>query len=190
MGGAQYMTPKIIELQQAPVVLVELPEIDGIWQTVYKNEADTRGLIISKEAKHLDTFGENSNPRYVFDLPHGKLTLTGVLSDLTEEQFAEWAVKYPGNATPQRYVNHTHKEKSTGMQVARVSYPSTYRASDSCLSLLESENVYLENPHGEEPTTENTPNYGYSIHVKQWGQAQSRAINPKRTVVLIRKESK
>lgn len=75
------------------------------------------------------------------------------------------------------------------MQVSRVTFPWCNKASDSFYSLLESEKVYTENPLGTEPTPENTPNYAYSIHARQWEQAQQRTIDPKRTVVLIRKEA-
>lgn len=173
------MRPKIIVLQQAPVVLVELEERPAKVQDSFAN-----GFIYTDEKGYIESF-------YLDDICEDS-KLVGILSDLTEEQFAEWAVKYPGNATPQRYVNHTHKEKSTGIQVARVSFPSTYRASDSCLSLLESENVYMENPHGQRPNCGCYTEYdmeGCAEECYKWINAQSRTIDPKRTVILIRTKS-
>lgn len=175
------MTPKIIELKHAPVVLVELPERPVEVKDSYANGfiyKDKTGYI---ESEYLEDYCDWEDSK-----------LVGILSDLTEEQFAEWAVKYPGNATTQRYVNHAHKDKSAGMQVSRVSSPSTYRASDSCLSLLESENVYTENPYGaEEPESCRCMGpCGRPCRHVDWMEAQDMVIDPARTVVLIRKEDK
>lgn len=125
------MQAKIIELKQAPVVLVELPE--GAICPAYGRSGIgyilNGGLVINSELK-------------------GDYDFIGILSDLTEEQFNYGAF-------------HT---------------------------LLKSENVYTENPYGEKTPVNNEFYWGFLDDLNKWQEAQSRTIDPKRTIVLIRKE--
>lgn len=154
------MTPKIIELKQGPVVLVELEERPAKVQDSFAN-----GFIYTDEKGYIESF-------YLDDICEDS-KLVGILSDLTEEQFAEWVVR------PFPPINADKKEK--------------YRtAKQSSYSLLESENVYTENPYKHPREMKATPqSFGwYKDAVRAFEKAQSRTINPDRTVVLIRKEDK
>src|SRR5690625_3006252 len=107
------MTPKIIELKQAPVVLVELPK--GAY---YEN------LCFLPPAPGINYFlyenGVNTPYKEIVPGIDKIWTKLGYLSDLTEDQFAECVDKYPSNAKPARYVNYTYKKPNGGMQVSRV----------------------------------------------------------------------
>lgn len=152
------MTPKIIELKQAPVVLVELLKEDISYYNIDKYVR-----------KGLEADG------YVFK---------GFLSDLTEEQFAECVERI----NDKRYIHYPN-------------WTRLYKtAKDSFYSLLEFEKVYTENPFGKkEPQLDDselwgTPEQDSQVYANltyrkdKWHEAQSRTIDPKRTVVLIRKE--
>ncbi|MFS0489912.1 hypothetical protein [Leadbetterella byssophila] len=71
--------------------------------------------------------------------------------------------------------------------------PKKRTAKDSFYSLLESENVYTENPYGSNKMQHlaSAPEPGDISELSQeWEQSQQRTIDPKRTVVLLRKEEK
>lgn len=104
------------------------------------------------------------------------------LSDLTEEQFAECVGKTPAG-------NYLDYVEFRGFQNVHET------AKTSFYSLLESENVYTENPHDYmlQSTEENFDNCKcgkteLQIVKDRWQEAQSRTIDPTRTIVLIRKE--
>lgn len=153
------MQPKIIELKQAPVILVELPE----WANFY-GYYDRYGYVIYHNPQGIkcESFVTMKESK-----------LVGVLSDLTEEQFAECVNVY---------------EVSESINIPKMRF----------YQMLESENVYTENPH-EFPTTTDHKYYDepydgtgfyqelYSNDMVQWQEAQSRTIDPTRTVVLIKK---
>lgn len=156
------MTPKIIELKQAPVVLAELPntfekphikKVDGFSHLIW---AIYNGHIISRKR-----------------IGYGDVKLVGILSDLTEEQFAECVNVY---------------EVSESINIPKMRF----------YQMLESEKVYTENPFEFPCTTDpkyyDSPYDGtgfyqelYSNDMDQWQEAQQRTIDPKRTVVLLRK---
>ena len=146
------MTPKIIELKQAPVVLVELSE--GADYKVYGDKVVIGSFKLSRtEYKGL-----------------------GVLSALTEDQFAECVDR---TKTHPKYWNYN------------LNYFREFRASDSFYSLLESEKVYTENPyrHPDKIYTNRDDSNIFQKHsMKKWQEAQQRTIDPTRTVVLLRKE--
>lgn len=149
------MQTKIIELKQAPVVLVEKP-----------NEDDNDLVVVS--GKEIFYNGD------YFDLPkaglHNPWKVLGILPDLTEEQFAE-CVADNGNGDYKNYVG---------------SWGGFEKAKDSFQSLLESENVYTENPYGEKAPINNEFYWGYLNDLEQWQEAQSRTIDPKRTLILLK----
>lgn len=172
------MTQKIIELKQAPVVLLELPE--------NSNNHRIEGLIGLYRMDYLvyDTPHENN---VSFRLPVGvKYNVVGILSDLTEEQFAEWVKSEDFKHYSGKYLH---------LFVDYLNCENAFESSsDSFYSLLESENVYTENPHDYmlQSTEENFDNCKcdkteLQIVREKWGQAQQRTIDPKRTVVLLRK---
>lgn len=148
------MQTKIIDLKQAPVVLVEL----GVDDVSYYN-------IDPFVRKGLETEG------YMFE---------GFFSDLTEEQFAECVNKpHYAQIFSKRigpfYSDYTNQGRN--MMSAKYSWDT----------LLESEGVYTENPFGGEPFyTDGT----FRKDIEKWQEAQSRTIDPERTVVLLRKEVK
>lgn len=154
------MTPKIIELKQAPVVLVDLPV----------NFSEPTGISLGPfsdwSVQNLDT-GE------YYGLGQDLKTI-GILSDLTEEQFAE--------CVPKEMYSHITNPKAIWYEVYFY-------------SLLESENVYTENPYGEDQRSYSELMDGVcrdklAEDMRLWQEAQSRTIDPTRTVVLLRKEEK
>lgn len=163
------MTPKIIELKQGPVVLVEFPE-----------RATKITVEMRKHWSQHCLFYETDDLKCLH-LPSGNWMLTGYLSDLTEEQFAECVML---------------REPTVG---GRIQYHDYYgyneqdtkdTAEESWWSLLQSEDIYLKNPYGEDyPEEDGNPMYllRYNELCKQWQEAQSRTIAPERTVVLVRK---
>jgi hypothetical protein len=161
------MTPKIIELEQAPVVLVEL--------NCYFSNPDTIGI------------GNDETYTYMRELSTGKsialgvnLKVLGALSDLTEEQFAE-CVDSDGHYGVMMFRNY----KQTSMPL----YDEQISVIESFYSLLESEKVYTENPCGTEK-----PEPCYKVLwdaegdelVEEWEEAQKRTIDPSRTIILLK----
>lgn len=193
------MTQKIIELRQAPVVLVELPEI--VTGVKLRYDELISALFPEKHNPCLpspDLLGFTGEEWWVlYSAPYGTILL-GLLELLTEEQFAE-CVDDNGNGDYQNHVGIWG-----GFETAKQSF----------YSLLESEKVYTENPYGIErppntpidsiPYTQNKgyvhfrnqhPNVppsdsslSYESFILKWQEAQQRTIDPSRTVVLIRKE--
>lgn len=174
------MTPKIIELKQAPVVLVELPE-----RPINVEDSFANGFIYTDNTGYIESF-------YLDDYCIDSKCL-GILSDLTEEQFAECVER------------HDHIF-NTGEVVVGYRYcpvKSEYDeppsippfASKAFYSLLESEKVYTENPYGKQPTKykgkdlpKQVRKEMYSFAMQKWNEAQSRTIDPSQTVVLLRKD--
>lgn len=157
------MIPKIIELEQAPVVLVELPENEI---SFYNIDPSIRGDLESRGFKY-----------------HGRIF------HLTEDQFAECVAKSAHTGLFGHYVKG----------IKPLNAYCHEKASESFDTLLNSENVYTENPY-EFPTTTDHKYYDepydgtgfyqelYSNDMVQWQEAQSRTIDPTKTIVLIRKE--
>lgn len=157
------MTPKIIELKQAPVVLVEKP-----------NEDDNDLVVVS--GKEIFYNGD------YFELPKADFRnpwrVLGILSDLTEEQFSEFAIKMTWGGDAGIYADHTNPSTSVKMS-----------AKESVYSMLKSENVYTENSYGGKPEPCGCMGpCGIPCAFNEWQEAQSRTIDPTRTVVLLRKE--
>lgn len=156
---------KIIELKQAPVVLVELPEV-----------ADNLQIFNDIGRPYLSYY---TKPVYAHRayLPDGDYVVLGFFSDLTEEQFAELVGKHEVNKT-NYYQNYTPKPGRDFRDIIDQSFIS---AKVAFYSLLESENVYTENPY--------EPLKWWMTFAKEfknkWQEAQQRTIDPKRTVVLI-----
>lgn len=93
----------------------------------------------------------------------------GILSDLTEDQFAECVNVY---------------EVSESINIPKMRF----------YQMLESEKVYMENPYGEDQRSYSELMDGVcrdklAEDMRMWQEAQSRTIDPKRTVVLLRKET-
>lgn len=175
------MTPKIIELKQEPVALVEL------------SERPIEVIYVPAKGFAYKLAGSKFLSKYIRGVPHD-CKIVGILSDLTEEQFAECVDKYD-NSNPARHVNYTYKKPNGGMQVSRVTFPWCNKSSDSFYSLLESEKVYTENPIVEPILSLHFMNdrgyfnyTGFEKAKEKWQEAQQRTIDPKRTVVLLRKE--
>ena len=149
------MTPKIIELKQAPVVLVELSK--GADYKVYGDEVVIGDHVLSrKQHKGL-----------------------GILSALTEDQFAEC-------------VERIDQEHTFGYRDYTGFISDLSKARHSFSSLLRSENVYTENPYGEEQRSYSELMDGVcrdelAEDMRLWHEAQQRTIDLKRTVVLLRK---
>lgn len=180
------MTPKIIELKQAPVVLVGLSERPVEVKDSYANGfiyKDKKGYI---ESEYLEDYCDWEDSK-----------LVGILSDLTEEQFAECVDWYDYSHEDDLTALYAFKDYVNGIKEANDywdEYPFD-AAKESFYSLLESENVYTENPHGKEPEYVITQ-YGvlpegykrFENDHNKWQEAQSRTIDPTQTVVLLRKE--
>lgn len=153
------MTPKIIELKQAPVVLVEMSERPVEVKDIYANGfiyKDKTGYI---ESEYLEDYCDWEDSK-----------LVGILSALTEEQFAECVDKVFFSS------GSIYKNYKTLMGLGK--------ASEAFDTLLESEKVYMDNPyeHLKEGMT-----FAEECENK-WQEAQSRTIDPARTVVLIKKD--
>lgn len=162
------MTPKIIELKQAPVILVELPE-GAEYEVVSEHEVIIGDRVLSKK----DYEGVN------------------ILSDLTEEQFAECVAKphfiqfFSAKIGP-FYTDYSNQGRS--MMSAKYSWDT----------LIDSEQVYTENPYSKPLRFDKWYKWGEfsdlsgseKIDSEKYWAAQSRTIDPNRTVVLIRKEEK
>lgn len=155
------MQTKIIELKQAPVVLVELPvgEIEFFnIDPLVRSEIESRGFTY-----------------------HGRLL------HLTEEQFAEFdflEMPYDSDYGGKWFICFPFDEDVV-----------VETAEESFYSLLTYENVYTENPKGKQPTKykgkdlpKQVRKEMYSFAMQKWQEAQSRTIDPTRTVVLFRKE--
>lgn len=159
------MTPKIIALKQAPVVLVELNENYSYPDTIGIGNNETDTLVMELSTGNCMSIGLN-------------LRVLGILSDLTEEQFAECVKQGLG-----LYANYNETvEFGTAMRFEK--------ASESFYSLLESEKVYTENPyrHPDEIYTNRDDSNIFQKHsMKKWHEAQSRTIDPTRTIVLLKK---
>lgn len=143
------MTPKIIELKQSPVILVEL-----------------------NEEREVDFWIKFGSP-IIIDYPN---KVIGKLSELKEQQFAE--------CVPKEMYSH-------------ITNPDAIWYEVYFYSLLESEQVYTENPYGGEcpPDIHDDENddLGLTSALRRqqqgkWQEAQSRTIDPARTVVLLRRE--
>lgn len=147
------MTPKIIQLKQAPVVLAEIP--------------DHYRLYTRSDGSPFCTNIRNMSAKVVWQHDGEYI---GILSDLTEDQFAEC-------------VNKIHFEDGDVYKDYRTNLGLS-SAKESFQSLLESEKVYMDNPyeHLKEGMT-----FAEECENK-WQEAQQRTIDPKRTVVLLRKE--
>lgn len=157
------MTPKIIELKQAPVALVELPV--GWENTKNIDGRDWIGYLLHKH----------------YGVPLQYRTL-GRLLELTEDQFAE-CVEINKQGLFKRY---TSKYNVSGQEFKELDPKESFN------TLLESENVYTENPYkhpNDIYTNRDDSNIFQKLSMRKWQEAQSRTIDPKRTVVLLRKES-
>lgn len=174
------MTPKIIELKQAPVVLVELPK-GCKHENLLGKSGDGTFLLWDS----TNNFDDDNRPhgQILIDVdPMNKWKILGALSDLTEDQFAECVIVFNqinGDVVYANYIMGTDE----------------YSAKDSFYSMLESEKVYTENPHDYmlQSTEENFDNCKcdkteLQIVREKWQEAQYRTIDPTRTVVLLRKE--
>lgn len=179
------MTPKIIELKQAPVVLVELPERESIGKLELKWDSPLMG---GNHKVHL-----LNNRRYIGTLGLAKHfnedSILGILSDLTEEQFEECVDK-------EEFYYKCYTDQEEIKEDGRISLLVGFSiAKDSFYSLLESENVYTENPVGETPPDirdfidcgdPSDYSNAYDKAVSNWEEAQSRTIDPTRTVILLK----
>lgn len=166
------MTPKIIELKQAPVVLVELSEHESIGRLELK--WDSPLMDGGHKVRLLN------NRRYIGAVGLAKHfnedSILGVLSDLTEDQFAECVKSEDFKHYSGKYVH---------LFVDYLNCENAFESSsDSFYSLLESENVYTENTY-EHLKAGMTFAGEYE---NKWQEAQSRTIDPTQTVVLLRKE--
>lgn len=164
------MTTKIIELKQAPVILVELPE-----------GAHNLQIFNDVGRPYLSYYTKPVNTHRAY-LPDGEHEILGFLSNLTEEQFAERVSKpHFAQIFSKRlgpfYTDYTNQGRN--MMSAKYSW----------VSLLESEQVYV-GPVEEPQITDYTVGQlsWYNEDLINWKEAQSRTIDPNRTVVLLRKE--
>lgn len=168
------MQTKLIELKQAPVILVEIPKgckhenllgkIGDVtflfWDSTNKFDDDNRshGLIL------IDTE------------PRNRWRILGVLSDLTEEQFAECAIVFNQINEDIGYANY-------------IMGPGEYSAKGFFYFLLESEDVHTKG----NPLDKVAKSVGHGTldnFDQDYQEAQQRTIDPKRTVVLLRKGEK
>lgn len=163
---------EIIEIKQIPVILVEFSEV-----------VDNLQIFNDIGRPYLSYYTKPVNTHRAY-LPDGDYVVLGYLSDLTEEQFAECVgephfVQIFSKRMGPLYTDYTNQGRS--MVSAKCSWDT----------LLESENVYIENPYVEKPEPCGcTGPCGIPCAFNEWQEAQSRTIDPKRTVVLLRKESK
>lgn len=152
------MTPKIIELKQAPVVLVELPP------DVYSLKYGDGGLWVKFDDDQKFTPWYSCN---------GNINLLGTLSDLTEEQFAECVAKVNFESGP------VYKNYKT--------FKGLGKASESFDTLLELEKVHTKgNPLDK--TAKSVGHGTLDNFDQDYEEAQKRTVDPSRTVVLLRKE--
>lgn len=186
------MQAKIIELKQAPVVLVELSERPVEVKDSYANGfiyKDKTGYI---ESEYLEDYCDWEDSK-----------LVGILSDLTEDQFAE-CVPFKNIVSPfpcnccgydvdcyRNFVEQTLEDWEDNPVVDRC-----YSRKESFYTLLESEKVYTESQaflDMHDPKYYDEPYDGtgfyqeiYSSDIVDWKEVQSRTIDPTRTVVLIK----
>lgn len=186
------MKPKIIELKQAPVVLVELDKFTDVDCPI---EIHGNKLVSSQNKGFIINTTK---------IPQGNWKLLGVFSDLTEEQICEVLnIDFCDICTLEKKgVYGTDGGYAAGCEGSRCDYVRE-ELHVKMNELLKSENVYTENPYGFEPDEyddefwegidhEKTVflEWKYEEIANKWQEAQSRTIDPKRTVVLIRKEGK
>lgn len=166
------MTPKIIELKQAPVVLVEINESYAYPDTIGIGAGQTYTSVMELNTGNCIHIGTD-------------LINFGFLSDLTEEQF-----KSIVDSDNWHFTDKTHDLAFRDYKVkSEFDKPNRLKsAKDSFYSFLESEKVYMENPYGVAYKRMPESDMDYRSFLK-WQEAQSRTIDPKRTVVLLRKES-
>lgn len=166
-------------------MLVELPEI--VTDVKLRYDRSISAIFPEKYNPCLprpDLLGFTGEEwRVLYSAPYGTILL-GLLGLLTEGQFAEFAIKMTWGGDGGIYADHTNPITSVKTS-----------AKESVYSMLKSENVYTENPLGERPTKykgKDLPKQVikemYSFAIQKWQEAQSRTIDPKRTVVLLRKE--
>lgn len=167
------MTQKIIELKQAPVVLLELTEKESIGKLELKWDSPLMGgnhkVHLLNNRRHIGAVGLANH--------FNEDSILGILSDLTEEQFEDLEflkmphdVDYGGDWFIHFPFNGDHVEEY---------------AAGAFYSLLKSENVYFENPYEHLKA-------GMTFaeeHENRWQEAQSRTIDPKRTVILIKTQN-
>lgn len=118
------------------------------------------------------------------NLPSGNWRIIGMLGEVREEQ-AEQIVGF-GDADPSgdRFVvGHRLFDKE---QEEPFLFWRDVTALESLDSSIFAEGWYFENPYGEEPKPENTPNYAYSVDVRIWESVQSRVLDRSRCLLLGR----
>lgn len=171
------MKPRTIELKQAPVVLVELPE--GNFNIRIEG-------LIGLYARNWLVYDLPEANNFTLPLPvRENFEIVGILSDLTEEQFAEIVPVAKTVQLGELYYNF------------KTNKWDAFCSDESFQTLLESEKVYTENPVGELPPDirdfidcgdPSDYSRAYNKAVSDWQEAQQRTIDPTRTVVLLRKE--
>lgn len=160
------MTPKIIELKQAPVVLVELEDAPiKVWDSF------ANGFIYTEIDGYIETF-------YLDDICLDSKCM-GLLSNITEEQFAECV-------ETSEYFDPLSNLSTVPVYKNYMSDTWGWSSKYSFFSLLESEKVYV----GENPLQHLVDKLGHGTldNLDQdYAEAESRTINPERTVVLIKR---
>lgn len=156
---------KQIEILSGRCLVVELPE--GAIKPHINSVGYTTFIVC-----HTKSAGDGYHQHNI-ELPKGNWRIIGMLSEVTDAELADVTGFYY-NKYNERYV-----EMST----------SAMRATPigDIEDAIKAEGYYLdENPHGDEPKPENTPNYAYSVDVRIWESAQPRVLDCSRCLLLGR----
>lgn len=174
---------KTLQLKTLPLLLVELPE--GYRITGIDGYTDGQRYLIL----YSDT-----EPEQYKKLPDGEWDMIGKLSEIPDEWFENLVDYYV-------YEDTTYGERRAFRDYVTGEDTDDYwdmypydNARESFYSLLEAkERVHLNgNPMGDkepDPLLYNVGHWsgnavGYSIHYKNWQQAQSRTLDPERTYIF------
>lgn len=187
------MKTKLMESLKKRVLLIELPEIaHGLEITDKVNVSDGKGKKLSimyytRLKKNEETLDRYIEECFVMHQELGKWELLSSLKDISEEQCEELVESetfYHFEGTEAiRYKNYSVKYEDDLNWAQSSDYYE--HSEDSFLSALEAEGLHLNgNPYGEKPTTKNTPNYAYSIIVRNWEKAEQNVFS-ENTLVFI-----
>lgn len=112
-------------------------------------------LNLKKKLLLIEIGGELSTEFLAIMNEHGMAEILGKLTDITEEQFAEWVEKFYDGAI------RDYREGSFDPADDLANFCLT--AQESFFSYLELQGIYFGNPYGEEPFVPFYAPYGMTI---------------------------